>query len=63
MVQQGKEQNAYNLGTGREVKLFLFSDHKMIGVENPTVDTRKKKFLNLKLINRFSGLVRYKTNI
>lgn len=45
------------------MKLFLFSDHKMIGVENPTVDTRKKSFLNLKLINRFSGLIRYKTNI
>lgn len=45
------------------MKLFLFSDHKMIGVENPTVDIRKKSFLNLKLINRFSGLIRYKTNI
>lgn len=41
---------------GREANLFLFSDHKVVHVENPTVDTRGKIFLNLKLINRFSRL-------
>lgn len=51
------------MGAGREVKLLLFSDRKMIRVENPTVDTRKKIVLNLKLINRFSGLIGYKTDM
>ena len=53
-----EEKEIKGIQTGKEVKLSLFADDRILYIENPKRATRKL----LKLINQFNKVAVYKIN-